>query len=78
MSESLEDRKKRVREIVKRLEKQYPDARVLLDYSNPLELLIATILAAQCTDVRVNETTPTVFARYKTARDYADAPIEEL
>jgi len=78
MAESVDDRKKRAHEIMKRLDKQYPDARVLLDYSNPLELLVATILAAQCTDARVNETTPAIFRKYKTARDYAHAPLDEL
>jgi len=78
MPESKEDKKRRTRKIIRRLAKQYPDARVLLDYTNPLELLVATILAAQCTDARVNATTPRVFARYKTAKDYADAPLEDL
>jgi len=68
----------RMPEIIRRLEKQYPDARVLLNYSNPLELLVATILAAQCTDKRVNETTPATFSKYKKAEDYANAPLSEL
>jgi endonuclease-3 len=55
------------------LRKIYPDAHCELDFSNPLELLIATILSAQCTDVQVNKVTPGVFAKYKTARDYAEA-----
>jgi len=70
--------KERLRKILDALEKRYPDARVPLNYSNPLELLVATILAAQCTDARVNEVTPAVFAKYKTAKDYADAPLEDL
>ena len=78
MPEPTEEKRKRTRKMISRLAKQYPDARVLLDYANPLELLVATILAAQCTDARVNATTPQVFARYKTAKDYADAPLEEL
>ena len=57
--------------------KIYPDAHCELDFSNPLELLIATILSAQCTDVQVNKVTPEVFRKYRTARDYADAdPVE--
>ena len=78
MPESKENKKQRTRQIIKRLDKQYPDAGVLLSYSNPLELLVATILAAQCTDARVNQATPAVFAKYKTAKSYADAPLGEL
>ena len=78
MAETTDDNKKRVKEISKRLEKQYPDAHVLLDYSNPLELLVATILAAQCTDARVNQSTPAIFKQFKTAQDYAAAPLEAL
>jgi len=60
-------------EIVKRLKKRYPGATTALDWSNPLELLIATILSAQCTDAKVNEVTRDLFKRYRTAKDYADA-----
>lgn len=60
------------------LEKTYPSAKAELDFTNPLELLVATILSAQCTDVRVNKTTPALFEKYKTARDYAEADLEEL
>ena len=63
----------RARALCAALAKIYPDAHCELDFSNPLELLIATILSAQCTDVQVNKVTPAVFAEYKTARDYADA-----
>jgi endonuclease-3 len=55
------------------LTKEYPEARVTLDFKNPLELLIATILAAQCTDERVNRVTPDLFRKYRTAADYARA-----
>ncbi len=55
------------------LRRTYPDAHCELDFSNPLELLVATILSAQCTDVQVNKVTPAVFAKYRTARDYAEA-----
>lgn len=78
MPESKEAKSKRTAQIIRRLAKQYPDARVLLDYSSPLELLVATILAAQCTDAKVNETTPAIFAKYKTAKHYARASLEEL
>lgn len=76
--EPVADRKKRVRKIITRLKREYPDPRCMLDFSTPLELLVATILAAQCTDERVNRTTPTLFKKYKTAKDYADAPLEAL
>lgn len=56
----------------------HPDAKIALDFSNPLELLVATILSAQCTDVRVNMTTPHLFKKYRTARDYACADPEVL
>jgi len=58
--------------------KVYPDAHCELDFSNPLELLVATILSAQCTDKRVNMVTPALFKKYKTARAYAQAPREVL
>ena len=68
----------RVRAIIRRLKRVYPDATVALHYSNPLELLVSTILSAQCTDVRVNMVTPRLFRKYKTARDYAMANQKEL
>jgi endonuclease III len=60
------------------LERHYPDAHVTLDFTNPLEMLVATVLSAQCTDVRVNQVTPALFAKYRTAADYARAPLPEL
>ena len=63
----------RTRKIVARLEQAYPGAKCALRHENPLELLVATILSAQCTDARVNMVTPALFAKYKTARDYAAA-----
>jgi endonuclease-3 len=63
----------RARALCAALRKVYPNAHCELDFTNPLELLIATILSAQCTDVQVNKVTPAVFAKYKTARDYAEA-----
>lgn len=68
----------RVRMILRRLAKAYPDARCALNFSTPLELLIATILSAQCTDVRVNMVTPALFARFRSAADYAAADSLEL
>src|SRR3990170_1662302 len=63
----------RVKKILSLLEKAYPDAGIVLKYKTPLELLVATILAAQCTDERVNKVTETLFKKYKTANDFADA-----
>ena len=65
-------------EVVARLKAEYPDARTELDWSNPLELLVATILSAQTTDVQVNKVTERLFAKYRTAEDYADAPSHVL
>lgn len=61
-----------------RLSTKYPNARYELDWTTPLELLVATILAAQCTDVRVNKVTKTLFPKYPSARAFADANTEEL
>jgi endonuclease-3 len=68
----------RVRAIMPILARRYPDARIALDYGTPLELLIATILSAQCTDVRVNMVTETLFRKYKSAQDWIDAPISQI
>ena len=76
--EATPEKKKRVRQIIRLLKKEYPDARCSLDHSNPLELLVATILSAQCTDERVNLVTADLFRKYRTWRDYADAPTAEL
>jgi endonuclease III len=75
---TLTENRKRAPEILARLRKRYPDARCSLDYTNPLELLVATILAAQCTDARVNRVTPALFEKYRTPQDYIDAPPETL
>ncbi len=64
--------------ILQLLEEHYSQVHVTLDYRNPLELLVATILSAQCTDARVNRVTPVLFAKYPSAADYARAPLEEL
>jgi endonuclease-3 len=65
--------RERVELLVKALPKVYPDAHCELDFRNPLELLVATILSAQCTDKRVNAVTPALFAKYRSAADYAKA-----
>jgi endonuclease-3 len=72
------DDKARITRIIKLLEKEFPDAKIALHYTNPLELLIATILSAQCTDERVNIVTKTLFEKYRKAKDYADAGLKEL
>lgn len=64
--------------LLTRLRQKRPTATYELNWEKPLDLLVATILAAQCTDERVNKVTETLFQKYKTAKDYADAPIEEL
>lgn len=69
---------KRIDEIIKGLEELYPEAECSLDYVDPLQLLISTQLAAQCTDARVNLVTPALFARYPDAKAFADADIHEL
>jgi len=68
----------RVPALIKAFRKTYPDAHCELDYSNPLELLIATILSAQCTDKRVNIVTKDLFPKYRSASDYARSPEGEL
>lgn len=68
----------RVDEIIERLEKLYPAPQCALNFSKPYELLFATILSAQCTDVRVNMVTKELFRKYRTLEDYARAPLEEL
>lgn len=64
--------------IMARLEEAYPDAKVALVFSNPLEMLVSTVLSAQCTDKKVNEVTQVLFRKYTSAADYADAPEGEL
>lgn len=71
-------KKERVSLLLELMDKEYPEVKCSLNYSNPLEMLIATQLSAQCTDARVNIVTEKLFERYKTARDYADADILEL
>jgi endonuclease III len=72
------NRLERARELARRFPKIYPDAHCELDFRSPLELLVATILSAQCTDKRVNIVTKSLFARCKRASDYAAIPQEEL
>jgi endonuclease-3 len=72
------DKKTRVLKIINLLEDEHPDAKIALNYTNPLELLVATILSAQCTDQRVNIVTKEIFKKYRKPEDYANADLKEL
>lgn len=74
----IADKKKRTAEIIKRLRKAYPDAHCALNHANPFELLVATIMSAQCTDVQVNKVTANLFRKYRNPHDYLDVSQEEL
>jgi endonuclease-3 len=74
----MTDEKKRARKIVGLLKKAYPEARCSLNHANPLELLVATILSAQCTDERVNIVTADLFRKYRRPEDYTAVAQEEL
>jgi endonuclease-3 len=73
---STRDAKKRIGPVIRKLKKQYPQAKTALEHADPLELLVATILSAQCTDARVNMVTKDLFKRYRSAEDYANANPE--
>ena len=70
--------KERAAKIIELLQKEHPDAKIALNYSNPLELLVATILSAQSTDVMINQITQKLFKKYTNAQDYASVDIQEL
>ena len=76
ITESIESKKSRALEIIKRLKKTFPEAQIELHFKNPIELVVATILSAQCTDKRVNMVTPALFKKYKTVKDYARANVK--
>lgn len=76
--ESFDIKKKRASEVVARLKQAYPNAHCELNFTNALELLVATILSAQCTDKQVNIVTQDLFKKYRSAADYANANLEEL
>jgi endonuclease-3 len=78
LNKKTQKRIERVEKILPALKKLYPTARCSLDHNTPLELLVATILSAQCTDERVNIVTKTLFKKYRSAKDYASARPEEL
>ncbi|MFC7021414.1 MULTISPECIES: endonuclease III [Haloarcula] len=78
MGTPLDSRTAQAAEVVDRLHDEYPDSTISLDYSTRLELLVAVVLSAQCTDERVNEVTGDLFEKYQTAADYAEASEEQL
>jgi endonuclease-3 len=78
LTETPEQKAARAVEIMARLRRMYPDARCSLDFSTPHELLVATVLSAQCTDERVNQVTATLFKKYRSPEDYANADLAEL
>ena len=76
--ESMEELKARTRDVIRRLKRAYPDAKCSLNHSNPFELLVATILSAQCTDERVNMVTADLFRKYRKPEDYLNVSPREL
>src|SRR6478735_6834440 len=76
--ETQKEKSARAVAVLKALDAQMPEAKIELDYTTPLELLVAVILSAQCTDKRVNMVTPALFKRYRSAKDYATADLTEL
>ncbi|QQG45496.1 MAG: endonuclease III [Candidatus Sungiibacteriota bacterium] len=76
--ESAERKKKRTQVVIRRLKKKYPDAKIILNFSSPWELLVAVILSAQCTDKKVNEVTARLFKKYRTPNDYVKSNSREL
>lgn len=76
--ESRTARRERTAALLARLADAYPDSKCSLDHADALQLVVATVLSAQCTDAAVNRATPALFARYRTAQDYADASLEEM
>ncbi len=78
VTETLQDQKERLLKIIQILENDYPEAKTSLHFRSALEILVATILSAQCTDKRVNIVTQSLFKKYQTAQDYANADLTEL
>ncbi|NBQ60463.1 MAG: endonuclease III, partial [Actinobacteria bacterium] len=78
MPESITGKKIRAKAIYRILTKNYPNVRCELDYKNPYQLLVATVLSAQCTDKRVNQTTPALFKKYNSIKKMAAADIKDL
>jgi len=77
-TETEQEKTARLEKILDILRREYPDARCTLDYKNAFELLVAAVLAAQCTDEKVNQVTPALFRRYPTPKDFAEADESEL
>lgn len=77
-AKATSEKKTKVLQIIDLLEQEFPDAKIALNFTNPLELLVATMLSAQCTDERVNMVTKTLFRKYKKVQDYAIADLKEL
>jgi endonuclease-3 len=75
---NISDNKERVNQIIAILKKEYPDAKTALSFGTPLELLVSTVLSAQCTDERVNKVTQHLFQKYRSAKDYARVDLTEL
>jgi endonuclease-3 len=78
MSTNLSPQQRLAKQFLTALKKQFPDAGCSLRFQSPLELLVATILSAQCTDIQVNKVTPNLFKKYRTAKNFANASITEL
>ncbi|QSG05690.1 endonuclease III [Halapricum desulfuricans] len=78
MGDPLDSREAQAAEVIDRLHEEYPDSTISLNFSDRLELLVAVVLSAQCTDERVNEVTEELFGKYETAEDYAEASEEQL
>ncbi|MEK7174911.1 MAG: endonuclease III [Patescibacteria group bacterium] len=78
LTESLSDKKKRALKVLNFLKNKFPDAKIALKYNSPIQLLVAVILSAQCTDKKVNEVTENIFRKYKTAGDFANMTQKQL
>jgi len=78
MVKKLEKRKKKAAAVIRELKKLFPDSKIVLNYSNNWELLVAVMLSAQCTDKKVNEVTKKLFEKYKTLKDYINADLKEF
>ncbi|WP_327051389.1 endonuclease III [Halomicrococcus gelatinilyticus] len=78
MGEPLDTREAQLEEVLDRLYETYPDATISLNFANRLELLVAVVLSAQCTDERVNQVTADLFEKYRSPEDYAEADVDEL
>ena len=78
MRESIKNKKIRISKIIKILKKEYPDSKCSLDFKNPFQLIVSTILSAQCTDERVNKVTSKIYNKYKTAMDFSKLSLSEI